>query len=169
MIEVPFGSDKAKAKTLADRLVREISGNPAKFDEAMVKGQTPSAGYQAGDAGYLPRGPQAQAAVGKEFIDAAFSLKQGEVSKLIENVRAYQIFKITESYEMKNLELDDLYQLGGVRAADGRLVNLTVRDYIYNWLIQQRQTEVLQKATQELVVELRRGNPFTIDEKLLNW
>jgi parvulin-like peptidyl-prolyl isomerase len=169
MIEIPYGSDKAKAKELADRLVREISGNPAKFDEAVLTGQAPSSGYRAGDGGYLPMIPQAQAAAGKDFIDAAFSLKQGEVSKLIENVRAYQIFKITESYEKKDLELDDLYQLGGVRTPDGNVVNLTVKDYIYNGLLQQRQTEALQKATQELVVELRRGNPFTIDEKLLNW
>jgi parvulin-like peptidyl-prolyl isomerase len=169
MIEVPHGSDKAKAKEIADRLIREIGGNPTKFDEAVVKGQVPSAGYRAGDGGYLPMTPQAQAAAGKEFIDTAFSLKQGEVSKLIENARAYQIFKITESYEKKDLELDDLYQLGGIRAPDGRIVNMTVKDYIYNWLLQQRQAEALQKASQELVVELRRGNPFTIDEKLLNW
>jgi parvulin-like peptidyl-prolyl isomerase len=169
MIEIPYGSDKPKAKALADRLVRDISGNPAKFDEAVVKGQSPNAGYRAGDGGYLPMIPQAQAAAGKEFIDTAFSLRQGEVSKLIENVRAYQIFKVTESYEKKDLELDDLYQLGGVRTPDGQVVNLTVKDYIYNGLLQQRQAEALQKATQELVVELRRGNPFTIDEKLLNW
>jgi parvulin-like peptidyl-prolyl isomerase len=169
MIEIPYGTDKAKAKELADRLIREISGNPAKFDEAVVKGQAPNAGYRAGDGGYLPMIPQAQAQAGKDFIDAAFSLKQGEVSKLIENVRAYHIIKITESYEKKDLELDDIFQLGGIRSPDGRVVNMTVKDYIYNWLLQQRQAEALQKATQELVVELRRGNPFTIDEKLLNW
>jgi parvulin-like peptidyl-prolyl isomerase len=169
MIEIPYGSDKAKARELADRLVREINGNPAKFDEALIRGQSPSAEYRAGDGGYLPMVPQAQEAAGKDFIDTAFSLKQGEVSKLIENARAYQIFKITESYEMKALELDDIYQLGGIRTAEGQMVNLTVKDYIYNWLLQQRQTEALQKASQELVVELRRGNPFTIDEKLLNW
>jgi parvulin-like peptidyl-prolyl isomerase len=170
MIEIPYGSDKAKAKELADRLIREINGNPAKFDEAVIKGQSPSAGYRAGDGGYLPMVPQAQAAAGKDFIDTAFSLKQGEVSKLIENTRAYQIFKITESYEKKDLEPDDIYQLGGIRTAEGQVVNLTVKDYIYNWILQQRQAEALQKATQELVVELRRGNPFRIiDEKLLNW
>ncbi|MDR0450346.1 MAG: SurA N-terminal domain-containing protein [Treponema sp.] len=169
MIEIPYGSDKAKARELANRLMREINGSPAKFDEAVVKGQTPSSGYRAGDGGYLPMIPQAQAAAGKEFIDTAFSLKQGEVSKLIENTRAYQIFKITESYEKKDLELDDLYQLGGIRTAEGQIVNWTVKDYLYNGLLQQRQAEALQKATQELVVELRRGNPFTIDEKLLNW
>ncbi|MDR0998967.1 MAG: SurA N-terminal domain-containing protein, partial [Treponema sp.] len=169
MIEIPYGSDKTKAKALADRLVRDISGNPAKFDEAVVRGQAPSAGYRAGDGGYLPMIPQAQAAAGKDFIDTAFSLKQGEVSRLIENARAYQIFKITESYEKKDLELEDLYQLGGVRTPDGRVVNLTVKDYIYNALLQQRQAEAMDKASQELVVELRRGNPFTVDEKLLNW
>jgi parvulin-like peptidyl-prolyl isomerase len=169
MIEIPYGSDKAKAKTLADQLLRDISGNPAKFDEAVVKGQAPSSGYRAGDGGYLPMTTQAREAAGKEFIDAAFSLKQGEVSKLIENVRAYQIFKITESYEKKDLELDDIVQLGGIPMDNGNRVNLTVKDYIYNELLQQRQNEALQKASQELVLELRRGTPFTIDEKLLNW
>jgi parvulin-like peptidyl-prolyl isomerase len=169
MIEIPYGSDKTKAKELADRLVREINGNPAKFDEAVVKGQIPNSGYRAGDGGYLPMIPQAQAAAGKDFIDTAFSLKQGEISKLIENARAYQIFKITESYEKKDLELNDLFQLGGIRAPDGRVVNMTVKDYIYNWLLQRRQAEAMEKASRELVTELRRGNPFTIDEKLLNW
>ncbi|MDR1637583.1 MAG: peptidyl-prolyl cis-trans isomerase [Treponema sp.] len=172
MIEIPYGTDnaaKARARELADRLIREIGGNPAKFDEAVVRGQTPNSGYRAGDGGYLPMTPQAQAAAGKDFIDTAFSLKQGEVSKLIENTRSYQIFKITESLEKKDLALDDIYQLGGVRLPDGRTVNMTIKDYIYNGLLQQRQTEALQKATQELVVELRRGNPFTIDENLLNW
>jgi parvulin-like peptidyl-prolyl isomerase len=160
MIQVPFGSDKNKARDLANRLVQEIGSNPSKFDEAVVKGQAPNAQYQAGDGGYLPRNLQAQQVVGTEFINAAFSLKQGEISKLIEGVSGFQIIKVTEMYEQKNLALDDIFQLG---------TRMTVRDYIGNMLFQQEQQKILQTASNELIEELRRGNPFQIMENNLNW
>jgi parvulin-like peptidyl-prolyl isomerase len=163
MIQVPFGTDpaeKTRAKELADRLVREIGSNAAKFDEAVIRGQTPSAGYQAGDGGYLPRNMQAQQVVGQDFINIAFSLKQGEVSRLIEGPRGFQIIKVTETYEQKNLEIDDVVQLG---------TRMTVREYIANSLFQERQQGVIEKATTELVTELRAGNPFQIFENNLSW
>jgi parvulin-like peptidyl-prolyl isomerase len=163
MVQIPFGADaasKAKAKALADQLVRDIGSNPAKFDEAVVKGQAPNSGYQAGDGGYLPRNPEAQQVVGQEFMNTAFSLKQGEVSKLMEGVRGYQIIKVTETYDQKNLEIDDIFQLG---------TRMTVRDYIGNSMLQERQQRTIEQATQELINELRRGNPFQVMESNLNW
>jgi parvulin-like peptidyl-prolyl isomerase len=163
MIQIPFGADaaeKTQARALADRLVREIGSNATKFDEAVVRGQSPNAGYQAGDGGYLPRNMQAQQVVGAEFINTAFTLKQGEVSKLIEGPRGFQIIKVTETYEQKNLEMDDVVQLG---------TRTTVRDYIGNSLLQERQQAVLEKATTELVTELRTGNPFQVFENNLSW
>jgi parvulin-like peptidyl-prolyl isomerase len=163
MIQVGFGenaADKAKAKELADRLIREIGSSPAKFDEAVIRAQAQGSGYQAGDGGYLPRNLEAQQMVGQEFINTAFSLKQGEISRLMEGVRGYQIIKITETYEQKNLELDDIARLG---------TRMTVRSYIGNTLLQQRQQEVIEQATQELVAELRVGNPFQIFENNLTW
>jgi peptidyl-prolyl cis-trans isomerase D len=106
MIQVSYGSDaasKARAKTLADSLTREINGNASKFDEVVVRSQAPNSGYQAGDGGYLPRNAQAQQAAGADFINTAFSLKQGEISKVIEGVRGYQIVKVTETYGQKFL------------------------------------------------------------------
>jgi peptidyl-prolyl cis-trans isomerase D len=164
MIQVPFtdAASKTKAKELAERLAREIGSSPAKFDEASAKGAVPDSGYQAGDAGYLPRNPQAQQMVGTEFLNTAFSLKQGEVSKLIENVRGYHIIKITEAYEQKNLELDDIYQLES-RVGD----RITVREYIRRGLLQEKELALFEKVTGELVTELRRGNPFEILESNL--
>jgi parvulin-like peptidyl-prolyl isomerase len=163
MIQVNYGPDaasKTKAKELADRLFREIGASPAKFDEVVLRSQAPNSGYQAGDGGFLPRNPEAQQIVGTDFINTAFNLKQGEVSKLMEGVRGYQIIKITETYEMKNLELDDIFQLGSRN---------TVRDYIGNTLLQQRQQEILAQASQELVAELREGKVFQVFEKNLTW
>jgi len=161
MIQVPFNDavTKAKAKTIADRLVREIGTSPARFDEALLKGQVANAEYQAGDGGYLPRNMQAQQVVGIEFINTAFSLKQGEVSKLMESPYGFQLIKITETYEQKNLELNDIFQLG---------TRITVRDYIGNSILQERQQAAIEQATQEIVAELRKGNPYQIYENNLN-
>jgi parvulin-like peptidyl-prolyl isomerase len=163
MIQVAYGPDaasKTKAKELADRLIREIGASASRFDEVVLRGQAPSSGYDAGDGGYLPRNSQTAQVVGQEFINAAFSLKQGEISKVIEGRLGYQIIKVTETYVQKNLELDDIIQPGS---------RMTVRDYISSVLLQQRQMEALQKATQELVTELRAGRTYQIFEKNLTW
>jgi parvulin-like peptidyl-prolyl isomerase len=164
MIMVSYGADaaaKTRAKELADRLFREIGSNPSKFDEVVLRGQSPNSGYQAGDAGYLPRNMAASQVLGQEFINVAFNLKQGEISKLMEGEEGYQIIKITETYAQKSLELDDIYQLG---------TRMTVRDYISNVMLQERQMETLAKATEELVTELRAGGRnFEIHERNLTW
>jgi parvulin-like peptidyl-prolyl isomerase len=98
--------------------------------------------------------------MGPEFFEIAFSLKQGEVSKLIQGRQGFQIIKITETYEFKNLNLDDIVQLGS---------RITVRQYIEQGLMQQKQTEVAARATEELVTELRANNSFQIMEANLNW
>jgi parvulin-like peptidyl-prolyl isomerase len=163
MIQIPPGSDapgRTRARELADRLVREIGSNPAKFDEAVTRSLAPNSGYQGGDGGYLPRNIQAQQIGGEQFNNTAFNLRQGEVSRLMENPRGYQIIKITETYEMKNLDLDDIFQLG---------TRITVRDYIGNAMLQERQQAVIEQATQELITELRRGNPFEIYRNNITW
>jgi parvulin-like peptidyl-prolyl isomerase len=163
MIQIEYGENaasKTRAKELADRLVREIGANATRFDEVVLRGQAPNSGYQAGDAGYLPRNMEAAQVVGQDFINVAFNLKQGEVSRLMEGARGYQIIKVTEMYTQKNLELDDIFQLGS---------RMTVRDYIGNVLLQERQAEVLTKATEELVAELRAGRTFQVFERNLIW
>jgi parvulin-like peptidyl-prolyl isomerase len=162
MVQVPFTDavSKTRARTIADRLAREIGNSPERFDEALLRGQSPATDYEAGDAGYLPRNLEAQQLVGQEFMVAAFSMRQGEVSRLLEGPRGFQIIKITETYAQKNLELDDIFQLGS---------RVTVRDYIRSALTQQIQQEVLTRISQELVTELRRGNPYQIFEANLNW
>ena len=163
MIQVPYGPDTAsrnRAKELIDRLNRDIGSNPSRFDEAVQKGQAPNSGYQAGDGGYLPRNITAQQGVGQDFINTAFSLRQGEVSKIIEGIPGYQIIKITESLPQKALELDEILEPG---------TRVTVRQYIGGNMLNQRQQETLARASAELVRELRTGTPYQIMDNNLNW
>jgi len=163
MIQVPYGSDAAartKARTLADSLIREIGTDPSKFDEVMTRSVAPNSGFQAGDAGYVPRNPEARQALGQNFIDVAFSLRQGQVSRLIEGQQGFQIIKVTENYAVKNLEMNDIIQLG---------TRITVRDYIGQFLLTQKQQAILVKASEELVSELRTSRTFQVFEDRLNW
>jgi len=163
MIQVPYGPDaasRAKARDLALSLIKEIGSNPSKFDEVVTKSHAPNSGYVAGDGGFIPRNHEAQNVVGQDFINTAFNLKQGEVSKLIEGTPGYQIIKVTENYSMKNLELDDIIQPGS---------NIRVRDYIKQALLNERQQASLTKASEELISDLRKDKPFRINDNNLNW
>ena len=162
MIHVPFTdtASRTRARTLAEQISRDIGSNPSKFDEYVLRGQVQNAEYQAGDGGYLPRNLQAQQIFGNDFMTTAFSLRQGEVSRLMENPFGFQIIKITETYEQKNLELSDIYQLG---------TRMTVRDFIGGTILQERQEAAIERATQDLVDELRAGTPYQIIEANLNW
>jgi parvulin-like peptidyl-prolyl isomerase len=163
MIQVSFGqtpAERTAARTRADQLVREIGSSPARFDEAVMRGQTPNVGYQAGDAGYLPRNAQAQQLVGQAFLDVAFSLAQGAVSPLIESPLGYHIIKVTETYEMKALGLDDVIQPG---------TRVNVREYIKNQLALERQQAIVEQASQELVNDLRARGSIQVIEANLNW
>jgi hypothetical protein len=79
---------------------------------------------------------------------------------LIEGVQGFHIIKVTENYEQKNLELDDILQLGS---------NLTVRNYIGQVLLNQRQQEIITRATEEIISELRTSRTFQVIESNLRW
>jgi len=163
MIQVPYGSDaaaRARARTLADSLSREINNDPSKFDEVVSRSVAPNSGFQAGDAGYLPRNAEARQVAGQAFMDAAFALRQGQVSRVIEGQQGFQIIKVTENYASKQLELTDIAQLGS---------RMTVRDYIGQMLLNQRQQAALQRASEELVTELRSGRTFQVFENNIKW
>ncbi len=163
MIFVPYGANaetRAKAKEKADALAKEIGANAGKFDEALLRAQASNSGYQGGDGGYLPKTAEAQKVVGGDFMTVAFALKQGEVSRMMENQKGYQMIKVTEAYSQKTLQLDDVYQLGS---------RPTVREYIGNLIMQQRQQKIVETATKELVEELRTGNSFQVFDKNLAW
>jgi len=163
MIQVPYGADAAartRAKNLADSLVREINNDPSKFDEVASRSVAPNSGFQAGDAGYLPRNNEARQVAGQAFMDTAFALRQGQVSRLIEGHQGFQIVKITENYSSKQLELSDIFQLG---------TRITVKDYIGQFLLNQRQQAALAKASEELISELRSGRSFQVFENNIKW
>ncbi|MBP0597188.1 SurA N-terminal domain-containing protein [Herbaspirillum sp. LeCh32-8] len=84
-------ADKAAAKAKADGLVAQLRKNPGDFAKlAKANSQDPGSAENGGDLGFFGRG-----AMVKPFEDAAFSLKQGEISDPIESDFGYHVIEVT--------------------------------------------------------------------------
>lgn len=172
-IQVPFGpnaASRANGRQLIDRLARDIGNDPSRFDSFHERSRQPNSGYNAFTGTSVPLLPEAQAQFGQDFMDVAFSLRQGQVSRVIETNNEFLIIKVTRNLEFRNLDLDDpvpgfLLPALGIDPRN----TITVRQLLTMSIVSERQQAVLAQATHELVEELRRGNPFTIFENNLRW
>ncbi len=85
--------EKQKAKLKADELLKQVKGG-ADFAELAKKDSTCPSGKNGGDLGEFGRGQMV-----KPFEDAAFALKQGETSGVVETQFGYHIIKSTGKTE----------------------------------------------------------------------
>jgi peptidyl-prolyl cis-trans isomerase D len=87
-------ADKAKAKQKAEELLAQVKAHPDQFAQiAQKNSDDPGSASKGGDLGYFAHG---QIAGGKAFDDAAFGLKKGEVSNIVESDFGYHIIQATD-------------------------------------------------------------------------
>ncbi|UCV30071.1 SurA N-terminal domain-containing protein [Ferribacterium limneticum] len=97
-----LGKDKAKAKAV--ELLAEIRKNPAAFgDLAKKNSDDPGSASKGGDLGFFGRGMMV-----KSFEDTAFSLKDGEISGVVESDFGFHIIKLTGIHAAKEKPLADV-------------------------------------------------------------
>jgi peptidyl-prolyl cis-trans isomerase D len=85
------GADKDKMKAEAERLLAEAQKSPAQFAELAQKySQDPGSAANGGDLGFFAREVMV-----KPFSDAVFSMKEGELSGLVETDFGFHIIKVT--------------------------------------------------------------------------
>jgi peptidyl-prolyl cis-trans isomerase D len=103
-------ADRAKARAKAEGLLAEVKKNPASFaDVARKNSDDPGSAERGGDLDFFARG-----AMVKPFEDAAFGLKQGEISGVVESDFGYHIIQVTgvrggdkKSFESVRAEIAD--------------------------------------------------------------
>ena len=85
-------SDMAKAKEKAMTLLASVKKSPSQFaDIAKKNSQDPGSAANGGDLGFFARG-----AMVKPFEDAAFSMKKGEISGLVQSDFGFHIIQLVD-------------------------------------------------------------------------
>jgi len=96
--------DPAKTKAAAEAILKEVQAQPAKFaDIARSRSQDPGSAAKGGDLGFFGRGMMVKA-----FDDAAFKLKDGEISGVVQSEFGYHIIKLTGIRGGKQRPLDEV-------------------------------------------------------------
>jgi peptidyl-prolyl cis-trans isomerase D len=122
-------AERQKAKAKAEALLAEVRAKPASFaDVARKNSDDPGSKEQGGELGFFGRD-----AMAKPFADAAFSMKPGEISNLVETDFGYHIIQLEEARggERKPFE--------AVRAG--------IEDEVRKQLAQRRYAEVAEQFT----------------------
>jgi peptidyl-prolyl cis-trans isomerase D len=95
LVTVPKGApaaEKDKAKAKAEDLLAQVKKNPDSFAELAKKhSQDPGSAANGGDLDFFARG-----AMTKPFEDAAFALKKGETSGVVETEFGFHIIRVTD-------------------------------------------------------------------------
>jgi peptidyl-prolyl cis-trans isomerase C len=93
---------KAKAKAKAEELLGQIKASGADFATlAKANSQCPTAA-SGGDLGFFPRGKMAP-----PFEKAAFELKVGQVSDVVETRYGYHIIRVTDRKEARVIKFEE--------------------------------------------------------------
>ena len=103
-------AEREKAKARAEQLLAEVKKSPGSFaDIARKNSDDPGSAQRGGDLDFFGRG-----AMVKPFEDAAFSLKQGEISGVVESDFGYHVIQVTgvrggdkKSFEQVRAEIEN--------------------------------------------------------------
>jgi peptidyl-prolyl cis-trans isomerase D len=97
------GKDDAAVKKLAEDTLAKIKAGADFATLAKTLSEDTGSAAQGGDLGLGPRGKMV-----KEFDDAQFALKPGEVSGLVKSQFGYHIIKLTEKQPAKTQTLEEV-------------------------------------------------------------
>ena len=106
LIAFPQNADaaaKAEAKTKAEAVLKDVKAGKDFAALAKEHSQDPGSAVQGGDLGFFQQGQM----VGP-FNDAAFSLKPGTTSELVETQFGYHIIKVAEKQPARTIPLDEV-------------------------------------------------------------
>lgn len=148
---------KAAAKEKAARLLAEVKAAPDKFaDVAKAQSDDTGSAEQGGDLGFFSRDMMV-----KPFSDAAFSMKEGEISDLVQSEYGYHIIKVTGSkgsgekpFAEVKPQIETLYrQQQGAKRFTELAESFTNTVY--------EQSDSLQPAAEKFSIDLQKAEKLT--------
>jgi peptidyl-prolyl cis-trans isomerase C len=126
--------EKQKAKTKAEDILKKVKAGED-FAKLAKDNSTCPSSAQGGDLGFFGKGQMVPA-----FEQAAFSLKTGDVSEVVETQFGYHIIKLTEKKEAETVKLDE--------------VKDRISDYLKNQKMQKAVTDFLNGVKGNSKVEI---------------
>jgi peptidyl-prolyl cis-trans isomerase C len=108
LIGIPQNADaatKQQAKSKAEALLKDLKSGKDFADAAKANSQDPGSAPNGGDLGYFEQGQMVP-----PFEQAAFALKTGEMSEVVETQFGYHIIKVADKQASRVVPLDEAKQ-----------------------------------------------------------
>lgn len=166
LVIYPKNENPENARVSANKMLNDLKDKKVTID-GIKAGMQKDSSYQSGDLLISKTAQHAQQlGITAQELSELFSRETGYISSLNETERDFQFYSIRGKYEAKMLGLSDLIQPE---------TTITVYDYIRQNLTQQKQSQFLMTAVQEITNSL--NTPENVErkktgdalDKLLNW
>lgn len=150
-------ADKAAARKKAEELLEQLRKNPSDFAKlAKEHSQDPGSAERGGDLDFFGKGMMV-----KPFEDAAYKLKQGEISDVVESDFGYHIIQVTDIKpasaqslaEVRDEITEEIRQQQAARKFSEMAAQLS--DIVYE------QSESLKPAAEELNLKIEAVDGLT--------
>ncbi len=156
---------KAAAKAKAEEVLKEVQKTPNKFaDLAKQYSKDPGSAQNGGDLGYFTTD-----AMVKPFADAAFLLKENEISDLVETEFGYHIIKVTGIKKAKQRSLEEVHaEIEGELKRRAATRKFAEEAEAFNNTVYE-QSDSLQPAAEKFHLKIQQSNwlPKTTDPQVI--
>jgi|GEM_PF-5162345 len=156
-------AEKDNAKKKMYSFYNQIKKGGKKVFDSLISKSLDDVSYEGGDAGYIPLSDNYKApyvnTFGESFYDKVTSLsKEGAFTSILSSKVGYHIIFLKEKRDPKLLKLSDPVSPGQ---------KVTVKDYIVNMLMNQKQQELIINTTKKIVEDLRKKATIKINQNEL--
>ena len=144
---------RAKAKAKAEALLQEVTSKPASFAElARKNSEDPGSAEKGGDLDFFGRG-----AMVKVFEDAAFSLKTGQTSTVVESDFGYHIIRVTAARGGEKRSFDSVKgEIEGERKKQLAQTKFAEQAVAFSNMVED-QSDTLAPAAEKFKLEIRKA------------